>query len=270
MMQRVELDMAKGFEDYRFDNLAAAIYKFVWTEYCDWYLELSKVQIQTGTPAQQQATRNTLLRVLEVVLRLAHPLIPFVTEELWQAIAPLAGKQLDTAGDSIMLQPYPIANPALIDDAAEGWIGELKGLIDTTRTLREEMKLQQKELVPLFIEAQDAAEKARMEAFAPYLKALGKLAEVNIVDALPDSPAPVSIVGTTKMMLKVEIDVEAERERIKKEIARIEGEIAKVNGKLGNESFVARAPAAVVAQENERLVNFSATIAKLREQFAKL
>ncbi|MES2017384.1 MAG: valine--tRNA ligase [Pseudomonadota bacterium] len=270
MMQRVELEMAKGFEDYRFDNLAAAIYKFVWTEYCDWYLELSKVQIQTGTPAQQQATRNTLLRVLEVVLRLAHPLIPFVTEELWQTIAPLAGKQLDTAGDSIMLQPYPVANPALIDEAAESWIGELKSLIDTTRTLREEMKLQQKELVPLFIEAADASEKARMEGFAPYLKSLGKLLEVSIVDTLPDSPAPVSIVGTTKLMLKVEIDVEAERERINKEIARIDGEIAKVNGKLGNESFVARAPAAVVAQENARLVNFSATIAKLREQLGKL
>jgi valyl-tRNA synthetase len=270
MMNRVELEVAKGFEDYRFDNIAAAIYKFVWTEYCDWYLEVSKVQVQQGTPAQQQATRNTLLRVLEVALRLTHPIMPFVTEALWQTIAPLAGKQLDTAGDSIMLQPYPIADQAMIDEAAEAWMGELKALTDATRNLRSEMQLSPSVRVPLIVEPQAGADQERMASFAPYIQSLGKLSEVNIVDALPDSPAAVSIVGTTKLMLKVEIDVAAERERLSKEIARIEGEIAKVNGKLGNESFVARAPAAVVAQENERLVNFSATIAKLREQFAKL
>jgi valyl-tRNA synthetase len=124
--------------------------------------------------------------------------------------------------------------------------------------------------VPLIVEPGDAAAKQQLAGFAPYVQSLGKLSEVQIVDALPESPAAVSIAGTTKLMLKVEIDVAAERERLAKEIARIEGEIAKVNGKLGNESFVARAPTAVVAQENERLVNFSATIAKLREQFAKL
>lgn len=270
LLQRAELDVIKGFEDYRFDNIAAAIYNFVWYEYCDWYLELAKVQVQNGTPAQQQATRNTLLRVLEVVLRLAHPIIPFVTEALWQSVAPLAGKQLDAAGDSIMRQPYPVPNTSLIDETAEAWMGQVKTLIDATRALREDMKLPPKQAVPLIVEPQDATEKARMQAFAPYIQALGKLSEVSIVDALPESPAAVSVVGTTKLMLKVEIDVAAERERINKEIARIEGEIAKVNAKLGNESFVARAPAAVVAQENERLVNFSATIAKLREQFAKL
>ncbi len=266
MMQRAELEIAKGFEDYRFDNIAAAIYKFVWDEYCDWYLEVSKVQVQQGTPGQQQATRNTLLRVLEVIMRLAHPIIPFVTEALWQTIAPLAGK----TGDSVMMQPYPIANEALIDTAAETWMTELKALTDATRNLRGEMQISPSLRVPLIVEAADAAGKAALQSFAPYVQSLGKLSEVNIVDALPDSPAAVSIVGTTKLMLKVEIDVKAERERLSKEIARIEGEIAKVNGKLGNESFVARAPAAVVAQENERLVNFTATLAKLREQLGKL
>ncbi|HZV63707.1 MAG TPA: valine--tRNA ligase [Telluria sp.] len=270
LMQRAEAEVVKGFEDYRFDNIAAAIYKFVWDEYCDWYLEVAKVQVQQGTEGQQRATRNTLLRVLEVVLRLAHPVIPFVTEALWQTVAPLAGKALDAAGDSIMRQPYPLPNIALIDDDAEGWMAQLKALIDATRNLRGEMQISPSLRVPLIVEAADAADKARLQAFAPYIQMLGKLSEVNIVDALPESPAAVSIVGTTKLMLKVEIDVAAERERLAKEIARIEGEIAKVNGKLGNESFVARAPAAVVAQENERLVNFSATIAKLREQFAKL
>jgi valyl-tRNA synthetase len=185
-------------------------------------------------------------------------------------VAPLAGKPLAAGGDSIMRQAYPVPNTALIDEAAEAWMSDVKSLIDATRTLREDMKLPAKQAVPLIIEPQDAAEKARMQAFAPYIQSLGKLSDVTIVDALPESPAAVSVVGTTKLMLKVEIDIAAERERINKEIARLEGEIAKVNAKLGNESFVARAPAAVVAQENERLVNFSATIAKLREQLGKL
>ncbi|MDB5920334.1 MAG: valS [Massilia sp.] len=270
LLQRAEQDVAKGFQDYRFDNIAATIYKFVWDEYCDWYLEVAKVQVQHGTEGQQRATRATLLRVLEVVLRLAHPIIPFVTEALWQTVAPLAGKTLDAAGDSIMRQPYPQANPAFIDAGAEEWMTQLKALVDATRNLRGEMQISPSVRVPLIVEAIDAAGKAQLHGFAQYVQALGKLSEVQIVDALPESPAAVSIVGTTKLMLKVEIDVAAERERLAKEIARIDGEIAKVNGKLGNESFVARAPAAVVAQENERLINFSATIAKLREQLAKL
>ncbi|MDB5753855.1 MAG: valine--tRNA ligase [Massilia sp.] len=270
MLQRAEQDVAKGFQDYRFDNIAATIYKFVWDEYCDWYLEVAKVQVQHGTEGQQRATRHTLLRVLEVILRLAHPIIPFVTEALWQTVAPLAGKKLDPAGDSVMRQPYPEAHPGLIDESAEAWMTQLKALTDATRNLRGEMQISPSVRVPLIVEPGDAAAKQQMASFAPYVQSLGKLSEVHIVDALPESPAAVSIVGTTKLMLKVEIDVAAERERLAKEITRIEGEIAKVNGKLGNESFVARAPAAVVAQENERLVNFSATIAKLREQLAKL
>jgi valyl-tRNA synthetase len=270
LLQRAEQDVAKGFEDYRFDNIAATIYKFVWDEYCDWYLEVAKVQVQHGTEGQQKATRNTLLRVLEVVLRMAHPIIPFVTEALWQTVAPLAGKTLAAGGDSIMTQSYPVANPTLIDEIAESWMAQLKLLVDATRNLRGEMQISPSVRVPLIVEPGNAGAKEQLAAFAPYVQSLGKLSEVQIVDALPESPAAVSIVGTTKLMLKVEIDVAAERERLSKEIARIDGEIAKVNGKLGNESFVARAPAAVVAQENERLVNFSATIAKLREQLAKL
>ncbi len=269
LLQRAELDVAKGFEDFRFDNIAATIYKFVWDEYCDWYLEVAKVQVQQGTEGQQRATRHTLLRVLEVVLRLAHPIIPFVTEALWQTVAPLAGRSVK-AEDSIMVQEYPIANPARIDESAEAWMQQLKALTDATRNLRGEMQISPSVRVPLIVEAANAADKAALATFAPYIQSLGKLSEVNIVDALPESPAAVSIVGTTKLMLKVEIDVAAERERLSKEIVRIDAEIAKVNGKLGNESFVARAPAAIVAQENERLLSFSATIEKLREQFAKL
>jgi len=266
-LNRAEQEVHKGFADYRFDNIASTIYQFVWYEYCDWYLELAKVQVQQGTPGQQQATRHTLLRVLEVILRMAHPIIPFVTEQLWQTVAPLAGKGGE--GQSIMTQAYPLPNEAAISAEAEAWMGELKGMTDAARNLRGEMKLSPSVRVPLIVEA-TGADKAKMAAFAPYIQMLGKLSEVQIVDVLPESPAAVSVVGTTKLMLKVEIDVKAERERLSKEIVRLEGEIAKANGKLSSESFVARAPAAVVAQEKERVANFGATLAKMQEQLAKL
>jgi valyl-tRNA synthetase len=269
-LQRAEAEIEKGFADYRFDNIASAIYKFVWDEYCDWYLEVSKVQVQQGTEAQQRATRRTLLRVLEATLRLAHPVIPFVTEQLWQTVAPLAGKTLNPAGDSIMVQPYPLAAAANINEAAEAWMHALKTMTDACRNLRGEMQLSPALRVPLLLQAANAEEKARLQSFAPYLQALAKLSEVQVLDALPESPAPVSIVGESKLMLKVEIDVAAERERLSKEITRLETEIGKAEAKLGNESFVARAPAAVVAQEKERMANFSATLVKLREQFGKL
>jgi valyl-tRNA synthetase len=269
LLQRTEAEVEKGFADYRFDNIASAVYKFIWDEYCDWYLEVAKVQIQNGTEAQQRATRRTLLRVLETVLRLAHPIIPFITEQLWQKIAPMTDRKLDPAGDSIMLQPYPMPNPEKIDEAAEVWMAQLKAMTDACRNLRGEMQLSPAQRVPLIIEAGGDG-KTHVQSFSQYLQALAKLADVQVVDALPESPAPVSVVGTVKLMLKVEIDVAAERERLSKEIARLEGEISKANAKLGNESFVARAPAQVVAQEKERLATFGATLAKLREQFEKL
>jgi valyl-tRNA synthetase len=271
LLQKTEAEVEKGFADYRFDNIASAIYKFVWDEYCDWYLEVAKVQMQHGSDAQQRGTRRTLLRVLEAVLRLAHPVIPFVTEALWQSVAPLTDKVLDPAGDSIMRQPYPEAQLDKIDEAAEAWMGQLKALTDACRNLRGEMQLSPALRVPLLVEAGDAAQQAHLASFLPYLQSLVKLSEAQVVAALPaDSAAPVAIVGEIKLMLVVEIDVAAERERLSKEIARIGGEIAKAQGKLSNESFVARAPAQVVAQEQERVAAFSATLDKLNEQFAKL
>ena len=268
-LQRTEIEIAKGFTDYRFDNISSAIYKFVWDEYCDWYLEVAKIQMQNGSPAQQQATRRTLLRVLETVLRLAHPIIPFVTEALWQSVAPLTGQVMDPAGDSIMRQPYPEARPDKIDEKAEAWMTELKSLTDACRNLRGEMQLSPALRIPLII-AGDAANQAALKAFAPYLQGLAKLSEVQVLEDFPESPAPVSIVGNAKLMLKVEIDVAAERERLTKEITRLETEITKAQAKLSNESFVARAPAQVVAQEQERVASFTAILVKLNEQFAKL
>ncbi|WP_050469724.1 valine--tRNA ligase [Herbaspirillum chlorophenolicum] len=267
LLQRTEAEVEKGFADYRFDNIASAIYKFVWDEYCDWYLEMAKAQIQTGNEAQQRATRRTLLRVLEVILRLAHPVLPFITEQLWQTVAPMTDRKPDPAGDSIMRQKYPQPDLEKIDAEAEAWMAQFRALTDACRNLRGEMQLAPSLRVPLIVEAADASS---VQSFLPYLQGLVRLSETQVVAQLPESPAPVAIVGSIKLMLKVEIDVAAERERLGKEIARLSGEIAKANGKLSNESFVARAPEAVVAQEKERLATFTATVEKLQEQLAKL
>jgi valyl-tRNA synthetase len=261
-LQRTEAEVEKAFTDYRFDLAAKAIYEFVWDEYCDWYLELAKVQVQQGTDAEKRATRRTLLRVLETILRLAHPIMPFITEEIWQTIGPMSGK----TGASIMLEAYPQAQPSKIDDVAEGWVCLLKQAVDACRSLRGEMNISPAARVPL-IAVGDAAQLA---LYAPYLKALAKLEDVTIVDELPEADAPVMIVEEFKLMLKVEIDLAAEKERLSKEVARLEGEISKANAKLGNESFVARAPAAVVEQEQARVAEFSANLEKLKSQLAKL
>ncbi|SAL00650.1 valyl-tRNA synthetase [Caballeronia pedi] len=274
LLQRTEAEVEKGFADYRFDNVASAIYKFVWDEYCDWYLELAKVQIQTGTPEQQTATRRTLLRVLETVLRLAHPIIPFITEALWQKVAPLTDAFPAGANEgdvSIMTQPYPRPEPKKIDESAEQWAAELKSVIDACRNLRGEMNLSPAVKVPLLAHG-DAA---RLTAFAPYVAALARLSEVKIIDdeAALDKEAhgaPVAIIGTNKLVLKVEIDVAAERERLTKEVDRLTAEVTKCNAKLGNESFVAKAPAAVVEQERKRLAEYGTTIEKLQAQLLRL
>jgi valyl-tRNA synthetase len=274
LLQRVEAEVEKGFADYRFDNVANAIYKFVWDEYCDWYLELAKVQIQNGTPEQQRATRRTLLRVLETVLRLAHPMMPFITEALWQKVAPLTDAYPHGAPEgtaSIMVQPYPRAREQKIDDAAERWAAGLKAAVDTCRNLRGEMNLSPATKVPLLVHGDGAL----WQTFAPYAQALARLSEVRIIadEATLDRDAqgaPIAIAGGDKLALLVEIDVAAERERLGKEIARLDAEIAKCATKLGNEAFVAKAPAAVVEQEQQRLSQYRDTIAKLSAQLARL
>jgi valyl-tRNA synthetase len=262
MLQQAEAEMAQHFADYRFDMAARTIYELVWNAYCDWYVELAKVQIATGEGGRQRATRRTLVRVLEVILRLAHPVIPFITEELWQSVAPLAGR----AGKSVMLQAYPEADAARIDPGAMEQIALLQEIVIACRKLRSEMNLSPAQRVPLIA----SGDQGTLKAFAPYISNLAKLSEVQIVAEQPEGDAAVAIVGTFKLMLKVEIDVGAERGRLDKEIARLENEIQKTRSKLSNSNFIDRAPATVVEQERKRMEEFSAALTQLQFQRDKL
>ena len=270
-LQRTEAAVAQGFADYRLDNVAHAIYQFVWDEYCDWYLEIAKVQLQTGDAARQRATRRTLIRVLETVLRLLHPITPFITEELWQSVAVTAGRKHAGSDASIVVARYPAAQLERVDAGADAWIAQLKEVVGQCRTLRGEMNLSPATRVPLhtFGEADFIA------SAAPLLKALAKLSDVRPCSdedafARATALAPVAVRGALRLALHVEIDVGAERERLAKEVARLEAEIAKAQAKLGNESFVARAPAAVVDQERQRLADFTMTLSRVKDRAARL
>jgi len=271
LLQKVEAQVAQGFADYRLDNVASTIYDFVWNEFCDWYLEIAKVQIQQGSDAQKRATRRTLIRTLETILRLAHPIIPFVTEALWQKVAPVAGR----SGESVAIAAYPVSQPERIDEAAIAHVAKLKQLVDACRNLRGEMRVSPATRLPLFAIAGSSAEAAFMTQAAPVLQALAKLSEVRVFEdeaawAAAAQAAPVAVVGEARICLFMEIDVAAEKARLGKELARLEGEIVKAYGKLGNESFVARAPAAVIEQERKRLADFEATLDKVRDQLERL
>jgi valyl-tRNA synthetase len=267
LLQKTEAEVAKGFAEYRLDNVANTIYDFVWNEFCDWYLEIAKVQIQTGDASQQRATRRTLIRTLEAILRLAHPVIPFITEALWQKVAPVAG----LPGESVSIARYPQAQPGKIDEASIAHVTKLKALVDACRNLRGEMSVSPATRLPLYV----LGDTAYMQAMGPVLQGLAKLSEVKVFTdetawASSAQAAPVSVVGEARLCLFMEIDVAAEKIRLGKEAARLEGEIAKANGKLSNEAFVAKAPPAVIEQEKKRLADFGATLIKVREQLARL
>jgi valyl-tRNA synthetase len=252
-LQRAEAEVEKGFEEYRFDNAAGAIYRFVWDEYCDWYVEVAKAQLASGGEAAQRGTRRTLVRVLEAALRLAHPIIPFITEELWQKVAPLAGK----AGETVMLAPYPRSQPERIDEAAEREIAFAKDVVNAARNLRSEAKIPPKERVAFYVTGElSAAARAAMAALA-------RASELKHFAELPPSDSPVAVVGPHRIMPHVEVDPAAERERIAKEVGRLEAEIAKAKAKLANASFVERAPEHVVRQERERLSAHQAKLDRL-------
>jgi valyl-tRNA synthetase len=273
-LQRVEAAVEQGFTDFRLDNVANAIYQFVWDEYCDWYIEIAKAQLNaakaSGNEAAARATRRTLIRVLETVLRLLHPITPFITEELWQVVAPVAGRKTAGSDESLVTAAYPRADLGRICPESDAWVAKLKAIVGTTRNLRSEMNLSPAERMPLLT----TGDAEFMQQAAPVIQALAKLSEVKLLDeaafAAATQMAPVAVQGEARLALHVEIDVEAEKARLGKEVTRLQGEIAKAQAKLGNESFVARAPAAVVDQEKQRVADFSATLERIQGQLARL
>jgi valyl-tRNA synthetase len=270
-LQRVEAAVEKAFAEYRLDNVANSIYQFVWDEYCDWYIEMAKVQLQTGTAPTQQTTRATLIRVLETTLRLLHPITPFITAELWESVAPLAGRKPAGEQSTITTRPYPCAELEKVDPVADAWMTKLKALVGACRQLRSEMQISPALRVPLNAQGDTTF----LEQATPLLMALAKLSQVNVHTTEAEfskvtQESPVTVQGENRLALHVEMDVKAERERIGKEVTRLEGEISKAQNKLANEVFVARAPAAVVDQEKQRIADFTATLSRLQDQAARL
>jgi len=260
-LQRAERAVGEALAEYRFDSAARAVYEFVWDEYCDWYVEIAKVQM-AGSDAQQRATRRTLIRVLETTLRLAHPIIPFITEELWQKVSPLAGR----AGESIMLARYPQFEPAKIDESAEHEMAAVKDVVNAARNLRSTLGVPPAAKVPLYIA--DAADFLSRHRDA--IAAVARASEVHFVPTLPERDSPVTITPSGKVMLHVEIDPAAERARMDKAAARLEAEVANARGKLSKASFVDKAPPAVVEQERKRLADKEAELAQIKAQLGKL
>lgn len=255
--------VTQAYETYRFDLAAETLYSFVWNDYCDWYLELAKVQIQTGCASRQRATRHTLLRVLEAALRLLHPIIPFITEELWQTVAPLCDAK---TADSIMLARFPEADGGEIVQTAFGQMTVLQDLIGAVRNLRGEMGIQPNVKAPLFVESADD-----LADYLKYLPMMARLTEAQQVAALPESEdAPVAVCNGARLMLKVEIDKAAETARLSKEAEKLQKALDKLNAKLSKPGYTEKAPAHLVEKDKADLVELEDKMAKVQTQLAKL
>ena len=262
-LQQTEAAAAEAFETYRFDLAAQTLYEFVWNEYCDWYIELAKVQIQTGCPTTQRTTRRTLVRVLETILRLLHPIMPFITEELWQVVAPLANAK---TADSIMLAAYPQADKEKIVQTAFDKMAALKDLVEEVRKLRGEMGIAPNVKAPLFVEGgSDLADCLK------YLPALTRLTEAKLVNKLPEAEdAPVAVCNGARLMLKVEIDKAAETARLSKEAEKLQKALDKLNAKLSKPGYTEKAPAHLVEKDKADLAELEDKMAKVQTQLAKL
>ncbi len=262
-LQQAEAAVAEAFETYRFDLAAQTLYEFVWNEYCDWYIELAKVQIQTGCPTTQRTTRRTLVRVLETILRLLHPIMPFITEELWQVVAPLANAKI---ADSIMLAAYPQADKEKIVQTAFDKMAALKDLVEEVRKLRGEMGIAPNVKAPLFVEGS-----AELEGLLKYLPSLTRLTEAKLVDNLPEAEdAPVAVCNGARLMLKVEIDKAAETARLGKEAEKLQKALDKLNAKLSKPGYTEKAPAHLVEKDKADLAELEDKMAKVQNQLAKL
>ena len=263
IFQKTLSNITTHFENYRFDLAAQEMYQFIWDEYCDWYLEVAKVQLnESNEDAIRRGTKRTLLGILESMLRMIHPIMPFISEEIWQIIA----KKIGIQGDTIMLQKYPVARHEKIDNDSIEWMTTLKIMVEECRKLRGEMNISPAEKVPLIM----IGNEEKIMGFKSYLLPLAKLDSIEIVNSFEKIDAPVALVGDFKLMLNIEIDVEAEKIRLQKEITRIVMEVKKAEGKLSNKAFVEKAPDEVVAQEKERLKTFTIELSKYEEQLSRL
>jgi valyl-tRNA synthetase len=270
-LQRAEAGVRGHLDGYRFDLAAQVAYDFLWGEYCDWYLELAKVTLQNAEadPAQLRGTRRTLVRVLETALRLLHPFMPFITEEIWQRMAPLAGKQ----GDTLMRQPYPEPNSARLDETAEADMAWLMAFILGVRRIRGEMDIAPNRALPVLLQDASDADRQRLAAYLPYLNRLARLADLEFLPTGAPAPeAALALVGGMGVLVPLAglIDTAAEQQRLDKEIARLSQERDKLKGRLDNPAFVERAPAEVVGKEQARLQSLHADLARLEDQKARL
>jgi valyl-tRNA synthetase len=265
--QAMLAEVEQAYADYRFDLASQALYEFAWNEFCDWFLELAKPALHGDDQAAADSTRHTLLYVLEQLLRALHPIIPFVTEEIWHAVAP----KLGIAGDSISTQSYPAAEAAPENAAAAADIEWLKDAVTQLRSIRSQMGISPAKAVPLLLKDGDGRDRERLARYANALTFLARLESITWLDG--EAPAAAAaLVGSLKLMIPLEglIDLGAEQARLDKELKRIAVEIGKCQGKLASETFVSNAPAAVVEQERARLADWTAQHAALQSQRAKL
>lgn len=266
-LQQAEAAVAEAIANYRFDLASQAIYEFVWNEYCDWYLELSKPVLwdENASPALQKGTRRTLIRVLETTLRMAHPLMPFITEEIWQQVKTLAGAE----GDTIMLQPYPEADASKVDEQATNDIEWLKNVIIGIRNIRGEMNISPGKMLPVYFNNGSPQDKQRLENNQQFLSKLAKLDSVTWLNQGEEAPmSATALVGDMEILVPMAglIDKDAELARLNKETEKLQKELMKVKGKLNNEKFVSKAPEEVVAKEKSRLEEMETTLSKLNQQ----
>lgn len=270
-LQRTEADVTRHLDAFRFDLAAQTLYEFIWDEYCAWYLELVKPVLwdENAPVERQRGTRRTLVRVLEVILRLAHPFMPFITEEIWQRIKGQAGVQ----GETLMLQPWPVANESRIDAAAEGDIEWVKQLMLGVRQIRGEMKISMAKRIDIIVANASAEDLRRLADFEPLLSKLAKLESVRVLAAGEEAPmSATTLVGEMEVLVPMAglIDKDAELARLDKEIGRLEGEVQRVGGKLSNQGFVAKAPAEVLDKERAKLAEAEQALAKMVEQRGKI
>lgn len=269
-LQHTEATVAEHINEYRFDLAATALYEFIWNEYCDWYLEMAK-PILTGeaSETEKQATRITLVRVLEATLRLAHPFMPFITEELWQQVAPLAGK----SGPTISLQPYPISDPEKIDSQALAEIEWVKQVVMGVRRIRSEMNINPGKRLPLLLSQANDSDIERLDRQKALLVFVARLDDITVLDSEDGAPeSAVSLVDHLKLMIPMAglIDKDAELARLTKETDRLTKEVARLSGKLGNPGFTAKAPAKVVELEQQKLNDAQASLTELEAQRARI